>query len=121
VLRLFITLFNLQGARRLAQLGYLTTFKILCQELFQSFFKLFRPLIRRTSFSCQPQLRLLGRRSREQLGYLTTQFRLCQALFSDFLNLFSSPRLETLRFDALSQALGYLNIYPLDCQPLLAC
>jgi len=49
VLRLFITLFNLQGARRLAQLGYLTTFEILCQELFSKFFQTF-------SFSHSPNL-----------------------------------------------------------------
>ena len=83
VLRLFITLFNLQGARRSAKLVYITILFSLCQELFSDFFDLFsffHP--RRSDFvtqACQP-----GRRSRKRLAYITTHPTTCQHPFSGF-------------------------------------
>ena len=53
----FITLFNLQGARRSAQLVDNTTSFSSCQELFSSFFKLFEALSsKRIPFSCITKL-----------------------------------------------------------------
>jgi len=41
VLRVFVTLFNLQGARRSSAGFNFTTLKLVCQELFQILFNLF--------------------------------------------------------------------------------
>ena len=116
VLRLFITLFNLQGARRLAQLGYLTTSQNLCQELFSSFFELFQALSFRDSIQLYRASLRLARRSRRATFVVYHLPSGLSRTFFRFFNLFSSSFVQAVCSGALSQALGYLNTLCRHCQ-----
>ena len=118
VLRLFITLFNLQGARRLAHLDYLTTYQNLCQELFFKFFELFSSSLIQSFYSVVSQaFASLGCRSRKRLDEVYhSAFSLSRTFFR-FFNLFSSSFAKLTVNDALSQALGYLTKFVLFCLP----
>ena len=86
----FVTLFNLQGARRRLALErnvfYLTTFLFVCQALFSTFFK---------ALSCPASL---PTGSLRQLAYSTRIGTVCQALSFAFYQVFSGACLPNLSF-----------------------
>ena len=101
----FITLFNLQGARRSAQLIDITTSFFPCQELFSSFFKLFKALsFAGITFSCINQAVELGRRSRSDLISLPLAFRFVKNFFQVFQTFFKFLQPKQLVDGALSSA-----------------
>ena len=79
---MFVTLFNLQGARRSLAAGvYFTISFLACQALFSSFLKLFQPLSQEETFRLTP---------RPPLRTTCLYYQLSLALSSAFLNLFGT-------------------------------
>ena len=109
---MFITLFNLQGARRSAKLIDITTSFSHCQELFSSFFKLFQALSSaEITFSCINQAVELGRRSRSDFDMLP----LTQPFVKNFFQVFQT----FLKFSAqISLVRGALSSARLSYQSL---
>ena len=83
VLRVFITLFNLQGARRPAKLRYDIMPFSFCQALFSSFFELFQCLHPQGLLTCHHRILSNPAALSQALSYIITCSFTCQALFSD--------------------------------------
>ena len=115
VLRVFITLFNLQGARRPAKLRYDIMSFSFCQALFSSFFELFQRLHPQEPFDLlPPNLVEPGRAlSSARLSYHSA-LRLSSTFFRFFKSFSALDLLLSLR-SALSQALGYLTKAAVFC------
>ena len=114
VLRVFITLFNLQGARRPAKLRYDIMSFSFCQALFSSFFELFQCLHPQEPFDLLPPNLVEPGRA---LSSARLSYHLFFHLSSTFFRLsksFSAPTVLNL-WPALSQALGYLTRAAVFC------
>ena len=104
VLRVFITLFNLQGARRPAKLRYDIMSFSFCQALFSSFFKLFQHLHPQGFFDLSyPNLVEPGRALSSARSSYHSFFHLSSTFFR-FLKSFSAPDPFELVNCALSSA-----------------
>ena len=108
MLRVFITLFNLQGARRPAKLRYDIMPFSFCQALFSSFFELFQCLHPQGLLTCHHRILSNPAALSQALGYIITCSFTCQALFSDSWNLFQCrPALKPVTRALSSARLSY--------------
>ena len=111
----FVTLFNLQGARRSLAAGvYFTISFRPCQALFQVFHNFFEAL-------AGPNLQAqLPGRPRGRPVYITTASSLCQVLFSNLFRFVSALYAARRGRTCFPQALSYHSKLFLPCQSLFS-